>query len=42
MNIPATPSGNWRWRFTAEQLTNEIGERLGELTAIYNRARDGG
>jgi 4-alpha-glucanotransferase len=40
MNIPATPSGNWRWRFTAEQLTAEIGERLGELTVIYDRVRD--
>jgi len=40
MNIPATPSGNWRWRFTTEQLTAEIGGRLGELTVIYDRARD--
>jgi 4-alpha-glucanotransferase len=38
MNLPATSSGNWRWRFTADQLTPEIGERLRELTVIYDRA----
>jgi 4-alpha-glucanotransferase len=39
MNLPGTSSGNWRWRFTAGQLTPEIGKRLRELTAIYDRAR---
>jgi len=38
MNLPAARSGNWRWRFTADQLTPEIGERLRELTVIYDRA----
>ena len=37
MNLPATRSGNWRWRFTADQLTPEIGERLRELTVVYDR-----
>jgi 4-alpha-glucanotransferase len=38
MNFPATRSGNWRWRFTWEQLTPEIASRLRELTEIYQRA----
>jgi 4-alpha-glucanotransferase len=37
MNLPASRSGNWRWRFTADQLTPEICERLREMTAIYER-----
>ena len=38
MNLPATPSGNWRWRYTAELLTDEIRERLRRLTEIYGRS----
>jgi 4-alpha-glucanotransferase len=38
MNLPATSSGNWRWRFTRDQLTPEIATRLRELTEIYQRA----
>ena len=38
MNTPATPSGNWRWRFDWERLTEAIGERLSEMTIIYDRA----
>jgi 4-alpha-glucanotransferase len=38
MNLPAARDGNWRWRFTADQLTPEISERLRELTVIYDRA----
>jgi len=38
MNLPGTSSGNWRWRFTPDQLTPEVGQRLRELTAIYGRA----
>jgi 4-alpha-glucanotransferase len=38
MNLPGTSSGNWRWRFTADQLTPEIGARLREMTVIYDRA----
>jgi 4-alpha-glucanotransferase len=37
MNLPARPGGNWRWRFTAAQLTPEIAERLAELVRIYDR-----
>ena len=38
MNRPSTRSGNWRWRFTADQLTPEVGERLRELTTVYDRS----
>jgi 4-alpha-glucanotransferase len=39
MNVPARESGNWGWRFVAEQLTPEIRSRLKELTEIYGRNR---
>jgi len=42
MNLPATASGNWRWRFTRDQLTPEIGERLREMTLTYDRASEPG
>ncbi|PYV83600.1 MAG: 4-alpha-glucanotransferase, partial [Acidobacteria bacterium] len=38
MNLPAKPSGNWRWRYAAELLTDEIRERLRTLTEIYGRS----
>jgi 4-alpha-glucanotransferase len=37
MNLPGRPSGNWRWRFTADMLTDPIRQRLAELTMIYER-----
>lgn len=37
MNLPAKASGNWRWRFSAAQLTPEISDRLRELVRIYDR-----
>jgi 4-alpha-glucanotransferase len=37
MNIPATTTGNWRWRFTFDMLTDEIKDRLRELTKLYGR-----
>jgi len=37
VNIPGRESGNWTWRFRAEQLTPEIRWRLAELTAVYGR-----
>jgi len=37
MNLPGRASGNWAWRYTADQLTPEIQERLGELTETYGR-----
>lgn len=37
MNHPGTESGNWEWRFTWEQLTEEKGEELAKLNRIYQR-----
>ncbi|MGQ9630570.1 MAG: 4-alpha-glucanotransferase [bacterium] len=37
MNLPGSPSGNWRWRFTFDMLTGEIKDRLREMTLIYGR-----
>src|SRR5439155_1612950 len=39
MNVPARPSGNWRWRFTAGALTPEIRGRLREMTEDYGRVK---
>ena len=39
MNVPARPSGNWRWRFTAGALTPEIRGRLREMTETYGRVK---
>ena len=37
MNLPGTVSGNWRWRYESRTLTKEIGERLKQLTLLYDR-----
>jgi 4-alpha-glucanotransferase len=37
MNLPGTTRGNWRWRFTFDMLTEEIRDRLKELTTLYGR-----
>jgi len=37
MNLPGRAHGNWRWRFTAEALTDEIRERLKRLAELYGR-----
>jgi 4-alpha-glucanotransferase len=37
MNLPGRASGNWRWRFSWDQLTPAIVERLGTLIDIYDR-----
>ena len=39
MNVPASQHGNWNWRFRAEQLTQEIKDRLLHLTEVYGRNR---
>jgi 4-alpha-glucanotransferase len=38
MNWPGRPSGNWRWRFRADLLTESLLDRLAELTEIYERS----
>src|SRR6266511_962690 len=39
MNVPARESGNWSWRYTADQLTPEVRRRLAEMTEVYGRNR---
>jgi 4-alpha-glucanotransferase len=38
MNLPGYPSGNWRWRFRAELLTDNLLDRLARFTELYERA----
>jgi 4-alpha-glucanotransferase len=38
MNYPGKAEGNWQWRYTADMLTDELADRLRELTAVYGRA----
>jgi 4-alpha-glucanotransferase len=37
MNFPGTTEENWCWRFVPDMLTEEIKDRLKELTALYGR-----
>ena len=37
MNRPGTLKGNWEWRFHPHQLTEEIKERLRNLTGLFDR-----
>ena len=37
MNLPASTSGNWAWRYQASALTTKIKERLKELSVLYGR-----
>jgi 4-alpha-glucanotransferase len=37
MNLPGTSTGNWRWRYRQAALTNELSERLRDLTRLYDR-----
>ena len=41
MNLPASNSGNWHWRFQDGVLTDDIAERLRELTEVYGRGSQG-
>ncbi len=38
MNTPGTLNGNWEWRFTPDQISEEDEEFLKELTHLYGRA----
>lgn len=38
MNIPATTSGNWKWRLLPEQLNPSLTQSLLDITKTYNRA----
>lgn len=37
MNIPGTPSNNWRWRFSPASLTKALAERLRQVTEKTGR-----
>ena len=37
MNLPGTSSGNWHWRYRAEELTVGIGARLRQMVQTYDR-----
>ena len=37
MNTPASAEGNWAWRFQTGALTDELRERLKEMTETYGR-----
>ncbi len=40
MNTPGTVGGNWRWRITKEQLSDEMAEKLYALAYTYARAEE--
>jgi len=37
MNFPGRAEGNWCWRFMPEMLTDEIKDKLKQLTILYGR-----
>lgn len=37
MNFPGHEGGNWAWRFRSEMLTDEVLDRLEDMTVLYNR-----
>ncbi|MBW4428130.1 MAG: 4-alpha-glucanotransferase [Nostoc desertorum CM1-VF14] len=41
MNFPSIAEGNWGWRYQAEGLTQELGDRLKVLTRLNGRAPQG-
>lgn len=39
MNLPASSSGNWSWRYKKDALTDDLAARLQELTELYHRTQ---
>jgi len=37
MNLPGRADGNWTWRFTADQISAQLGARVKEMTQLYGR-----
>ena len=37
MNLPSSPEGNWEWRFTREQISPMLIQKLADITRIYGR-----
>ena len=40
MNTPGRSTDNWTWRYTSEDLTKKMADRLRTLTYLYGRAPD--
>ncbi|ERN42553.1 4-alpha-glucanotransferase [Rubidibacter lacunae KORDI 51-2] len=38
MNTPSCPEGNWYWRYAEADLTDELRDRLRDLTVMFGRA----
>jgi 4-alpha-glucanotransferase len=38
MNFPGTATGNWDWRYRAEELTDAIAQKMALITEISGRA----
>jgi 4-alpha-glucanotransferase len=41
MNMPGTVGSNWSWRYAEGDLTVALSTRLGDLTELYGRRRQG-
>ena len=39
MNQPSTVGTNWRWRMKSEDLTDELLEKIGDMTILYERCK---
>jgi 4-alpha-glucanotransferase len=37
MNTPGTTQGNWQWRFDWPQVPQDLGQRIHDLLAHYDR-----
>lgn len=40
MNLPGSTEGNWAWRYPADALTDDVRDRLKEITELYGRGPD--
>ena len=40
MNTPSHPEGNWTWRYKPEQLTEDLAEKLADITEIADRVSE--
>ena len=38
MNTPSTLGGNWQWRLTEGQITEELTLKIADLTRLYGRS----
>lgn len=38
MNVPGILGGNWQWRLTRGQLTDELARKIAEMTSLYGRS----